>query len=167
MKGICISFNPSTVGSIWPEASQATPPVYGVPSEDTPFCFFFRPVFPYMRDLHWLATDFYSAPFIRRTRTAGGEEELEAVGRIEAGLDHNNSVLHRPGTLPDLASSVYNDWINLVGLRLGDRRHQRRPVRFAQAWREVRRAGRSIDAQPTRSDEPASGSRCPCHSGER
>lgn len=120
MKGICISFNPSNVGSVWPVRSDTPPAVHAVPPDDTPFCFFFRPVFPYMRDLYWFASGFYSSPFVRRSRNEAGEEELEAVGRMEVGLDDDNEALHRPGTLPDLASSVHNDWINLIGLRLDE-----------------------------------------------
>jgi len=73
-----------------------------------------------MRDLYWYASGFYSSPFFRSTRTEGGEELVEPVGRMDAGLDDNNAVLHRPGTLPELASSVHNDWINLIGLRAGE-----------------------------------------------
>jgi hypothetical protein len=90
-----------------------------VPAGDTPFCFFFRPVFPYLRDLYWFATRFESSPFVRLIYEDGGEERLDAA-RLDAGLESTGDVLHRPGTLPDLAPYVDNDWLDLIGLRASE-----------------------------------------------
>lgn len=116
MRGICISFNPRNVGFIWPKPTDPTPPVYAVPPDDTAFCFFFRPVFPYLPDLYWFASGFESTPFVQLINEDGGEERLDAA-RVDIGLNQISAVLHRPGTLPELAPYVYNDWIDLIGLR--------------------------------------------------
>lgn len=119
MRGICISFNPRNVGTIWPEPEDPTPPVHAVPPGDTAFCFFFRPIFPYLRELYWFASCFESTPFVRLIHEEGGEERLNAA-QMDVGLDQLNSVLHRPGTLPELAPYLYTDWINLIGLRCSE-----------------------------------------------
>ena len=119
MRGICIDFNPPNVGTIWPEPVDPTPPVHAVPPDENPFCYFFRPVFPHMRELYWFASNFYSTPFSGIIYQEGGESRYDAV-RIDIGLDDGNYALYRPGTLPELASYIHNDWIDLVGLRCSE-----------------------------------------------
>jgi hypothetical protein len=119
MRGICIDFNPPNVGTIWPEPADPTPSVQSIPPDDTVFCFFFRPVFPYMRDLYWFAANFYSTPFGGVTYEDGGEARFDAA-RMDIGLDDGNYALFRPGTLPELASQIGNDWLDLIGLRCSE-----------------------------------------------
>lgn len=119
MRGICIDFNPPNVGTIWPEPVDSTPPVYAVPPDDTAFSYFFRPVFPHMRELYWFASNFYSSPFSGLTYEEGGESRYFAL-RMDIGLNDGNYALFRPGTLPGLASHMHNDWINLIGLRCSE-----------------------------------------------
>ena len=119
MRGICIDFDPSNVGTIWPEPADATPPVHAVPPDDSAFCYFFRPVFPHMRELYWFASGYYSSPFSGIIYEEGGESRYDAL-RMDIGLDDGNYSLHRPGTLPELASYVHNDWIDLIGLRCSE-----------------------------------------------
>ena len=119
MRGICIDFEPSNVGTIWPAPVDSTPPVHAVPPDDSAFCFFFRPVFPHMRELYWFAAHFYSTPFSGIIYEEGGESRFFAL-RMDIGLDDGNYALFRPGTLPELASYVHNDWIDLIGLRCSE-----------------------------------------------
>jgi hypothetical protein len=119
VRGICIDFTPRNVGTIWPEQADSTEPVYAVPPDDTAFCYFFRPVFPHMRDLYWFAANFYSTPFSGIMYENGGDDRLSAA-RMDIGLDDGNYALHRPGTLPELAPYIHNDWINLIGLRCSE-----------------------------------------------
>lgn len=116
MRGVCISFSPRNVGTIWPESADANPLDCGVPVDETPFCFFFRPVFPHMRDLYWFASGFQGTPFCRLIAEDDGIQRLEEA-QVYTGLDSSNFVLHRPGTLPELAPYLTNDWIDLIGLR--------------------------------------------------
>jgi hypothetical protein len=93
--------------------------VYAIPPDDTAFCYFFRPVFPHMRELYWFASNFYSSPFSGVMYEEGGERRYDAL-RMDIALDDGNYALYRPGTLPELAPYVHNDWINLIGLRCSE-----------------------------------------------
>jgi hypothetical protein len=119
MRGICIDFTPPNVGTIWPEPVDATPRVHAVPPEDSAFSYFFRPIFPQMRDLYWFASNFSSTPFSGIMNEEGGESRYDAL-RIDTGMDDGNHALYRPGTLPELARYLHNDWINLIGLRCSE-----------------------------------------------
>ena len=120
MRGICISFNPRDVHTIRPEQTDAEAPRYAVPPGERPFAFFFRPLFPKLDQLYWFASGFQSTPFVDLIYEEGHEERLTAA-QMDIGLEKVSCILHRPGTLPALASYLRNDWIDLIGIRSTER----------------------------------------------
>lgn len=114
MRGISIGFTPRDVGTIWPEPTRSAAP--SLPVGASPFCSIFRPSFPLLAEYYWFATGYQTTPFNRMIFEKGGEERFDAA-IIECGLSENQAnLLHRPGTLPELAPYLTSDWVDLIAL---------------------------------------------------
>ena len=88
-----------------------------VPEKGRAFAPYFAPIADYLRPLYWYADCWESSPFVVVTYEPGGEERL-ARARIALPTDGQSAAsLFRPGTLPDLAPFLYDDWIDLIGFR--------------------------------------------------
>jgi hypothetical protein len=84
------------------------------------FGHFTAPLAARLRGLHWWTDRYESSPFGSfRFETEDGEERLDALIIVlpsQANEPYINGLLFRPGTLPDLARYLHNDWIDLVGI---------------------------------------------------
>ena len=119
MKGVYIGFPNRNRRSIWPEEAvrrEATQ-YYPIPEGTNAFTYLFQPVFDKLGPLYWYAWGFESTPFVSLIYEEGGEERLDSllVHQTPEGAA-TQSLLYAPGTLPDLAPFLYDDWVYLLGL---------------------------------------------------
>jgi hypothetical protein len=88
-----------------------------VPEEGRAFAYYFAPIADELRPLYWYADCWESSPFGLVTYEPGGEERLAQVKIALPTDDLVAASLYGPGSLPDLAPFLYDDWIDLIGFR--------------------------------------------------
>jgi len=120
MKGVYVGFANRNRHSIWPEEAvrQEATQYYPIPEGTNAFTYLFQPVLDKLGPLYWYAWGFESTPFVSLIY-----EEEGGIDRLESLMVHQTpegaatqSLLYAPGTLPDLAPYLYDDWVYLVGL---------------------------------------------------
>jgi hypothetical protein len=122
MNGICIGFDNRNVGAIWspagvPDESERT---FAIPQGKRGFEFFFQPVLPTMESLLWFAQGWQSSPFVAFIYEPGGEEKLSEFWIKHPRFHNVCASVFRAGVLPALAHWLYDDWIDLIGLRCNE-----------------------------------------------